>query len=530
MEKREEEEIDEYQKKQVAINYSWPSNDDYDYTATLERFNFDRDKETDLKTGEGFIISPPKSSIKKDIKDPNGIFSEKFGQSIDDMNPYIDRYSCECGDMRGRVNKGRICPKCGTECKFVDDDFKMFGWIELNENYPFIHPDIYQNLDSFFGRSKFDKESHNKMRGSKLKNMIMYDKEIDINGHELDPKPKQDEPFYGIGMIEFHDRFDEIMNYYYSKNPKKTELYNDIMSDRDMVFQNSIPVFTAHLRPMNISQGTMFFEKTTALYNIISKLSHDINKVDTKSSRTPILKNNQLYKLQMKIMELYGEIIDILNGKRGQLRMLVGGRYNFSSRCVIRQDPSLRIDQVKLPYVCLVVVLKAQIENVLHKTYGISFHEAYDIWYKAVGIYNENVANIIMMIINSHHDDTGAPIGIPVIINRNPSIAYGSIMQSFCIGINRDYTMSTPLQILKPLCADYDGDVLNILFIINAAFFRRAYEIFNPRNAMYISRNDGMMNKAVMVQRDTLINANTLLNLTRYKHTKEEIAERDSIK
>ena len=57
------------------------------------------------------------------------------------------------------------------------------------------------------------------------------------------------------------------------------------------------------------------------------------------------------------------------------------------------------------------------------------------------------------------------------------------------------------------------GDVLNIFYIINDVFYQRAYEIFNPRNAMYISRSNGMLNKAVLVQRDTLINANTLRRL-----------------
>lgn len=522
-------EDDEIKKKQVSINYSWPSNDDYDYTATLERINFDEEKEKDLADGEGFIISTPKATIKKDIKDPDGIFSSKFGQKLGDLNPYIDRYSCDCGKMKGRINLGMVCPDCGTPVKFIDDDFKMFGWIELADEYPIIHPDLYQNIDSFFGKSKFDKVSHNKKRGSKLNNIISYDREIDINGFELPAKPRPDEPFFGIGMIEFHNRFDEIMEYYYTKYPKKTDLYNDIMNDKDKIFIHSIPVFTSHLRPMDISQGVMFFEKTTALYNMISKLAHVVNKNDTKSSRTPILKNTQLYKLQVKTLQLYNEIIDILNGKRGQLRMLIGGRYNFSSRCVIRQDPSLRIDQVKLPYICLVIVLKAQIENILNKTYGLSFHDAYDMWYKSIGTYDETIANIIMMIINASHDETGAPTGIPVIINRNPSISYGSIMQSFCVGINRNYTMSTPLQILKPLAADYDGDVLNILFIINDAFFQRAYEVFNPRNAMYISRNDGMVNKGVLVQRDTLINANTLINLTRNMHTPEEQTERNLI-
>ena len=54
----------------------------------------------------------------------------------------------------------------------------------------------------------------------------------------------------------------------------------------------------------------------------------------------------------------------------------------------------------------------------------------------------------------------------------------------------------------------FDGDVLNILLPINKTFIKLAWEKFNPRNSMYISRNDGYFNSDVSMQRYTLINAN----------------------
>lgn len=68
-------------------------------------------------------------------------------------------------------------------------------------------------------------------------------------------------------------------------------------------------------------------------------------------------------------------------------------------------------------------------------------------------------------------------------------------------------------------------DVLNILFLINGAMIERSMQIFNPRNAMYISRSDGLFNKAVMVQRDTVINANTLVSLTRNDYSEDDLAK-----
>lgn len=70
---------------------------------------------------------------------------------------------------------------------------------------------------------------------------------------------------------------------------------------------------------------------------------------------------------------------------------------------------------------------------------------------------------------------------------------------------------------------DFDGDVLNILRIINEAFYQRAFQVFNPRNAMYISRNDGKFNNDVNHQRDTIINSNTMINLSRSMYSREEL-------
>ena len=64
---------------------------------------------------------------------------------------------------------------------------------------------------------------------------------------------------------------------------------------------------------------------------------------------------------------------------------------------------------------------------------------------------------------------------------------------------------------------------------MNQTFIRLAWEKFNPRNAMYISRDNGYFNANASMQRDTLINANTLARLGRENYTQEEIAKFDRI-
>ena len=67
------------------------------------------------------------------------------------------------------------------------------------------------------------------------------------------------------------------------------------------------------------------------------------------------------------------------------------------------------------------------------------------------------------------------------------------------------------------------GDTLNILLIINKDFQIAAENVFNPRNSMYISKNDGMFNNSYNHKRDTIINMNTLVQLTRSKYTPQQV-------
>lgn len=89
--------------------------------------------------------------------------------------------------------------------------------------------------------------------------------------------------------------------------------------------------------------------------------------------------------------------------------------------------------------------------------------------------------------------------------------------------------MELSLQVLKSLAADFDGDVLNILLPINETFIEMLWQKFNPRNVMYISRDDGYFNKDVSMQRDTLINANTLARLGRDSYTAEDITNMERL-
>lgn len=424
----------------MSVNVTYPYSDEYEYETRLERINFDDERDLDLLTNNGFIVSDS-NGIKKDLKDPNSIFSPKFGQTLKDLNPFANRYRCECGKTQQKINDGIKCKHCGTKVRYVDDNFDYTGWIVIKDPYIIIHPGLFKSIEFIIGKDV-------------LKNILNVDNTTkDADGHDMAVEPPTDEPYFGIGMMEFRDKFDEIMEYYANKKKAKMSYYEDIIQHRRSVFTHSIPVFTSLLRPYEMDAKAFYYEDTNSLYTMINKLKTSINNESLKIFRQKKPKLQCLYDLQCKVNELYNSIEAILSGKKGALRTLIGGRYNFTSRNVIVPDPKLRIDEVSLPYAALIELLQQPIINILHKSYSMSYADAYDFWYKATIIPNDTVRDIIMSLIRNHKSGRG----LPLLINRNPTIAFGSIFMMYCTKMTEGYTMGIPLQVLKPLAADFDG-------------------------------------------------------------------------
>ena len=65
--------------------------------------------------------------------------------------------------------------------------------------------------------------------------------------------------------------------------------------------------------------------------------------------------------------------------------------------------------------------------------------------------------------------------------------------------------------------------MLNIVYIINDEFLEKANKVFNPRNSMHISKNDGKFDNNTSHKRDTIINFCTFMKLGKEYQTEEEL-------
>jgi hypothetical protein len=482
----------------MNIQLNYPFSDEYEFETMLARIDQDRRRADDIKSGKGFIISAPQG-IKKDIKNQDGIYSSRYGSnSITDVDSFNGLYRCNCGMKRGSINHGEWCDICGSRVKYVGDDVSITGYLVLKDKYWIIHPNIYRTLEAFIGAQR-------------LNRIIDPAIEVDCDGKY---KPvisnKKDEPFKGIGMLEFKERYDEILDYYYYKYPQKKLYYDDLKNVKPITFTHTVSVYSSLLRPSRIDDGSLKYEACNDQFSMLSSLVYKCNRDRLRMDQKLKEKLKILYDIQEQLNTVYFEIKEMLARKRGDIRSAVGGRHSFSSRAVIKQDVSLQCDQVKLPFHALCELLQQVIINILFKSYNFTYADAYKKWFKAQVTGNDTVVyNIIDGLIKDSDE------GLPVLINRNPTISYGGILFVHCVGINMDYTMSLSLLVLKILCADFDGDSLNVLFLYNQDFIRVCSNVLSPRR-MFISRNDGRCNSDMLFSRDVMINANALKSLCEY--------------
>lgn len=500
--------MDDINQKIFAKPQNYPYSKDYIYHTRLTHINLNKERDKDLRSGKGFIINST-LNIKKDINQEVGIFSSRYGSNMMDTNPYANNYRCKCGNLYGTINHGDICPYCKEKVVYRDDDISIFGYMNLNNMYTLISPSMYAAIKAFFGGDKLDKI---------ITPAIQVDENgIQISEEDKKSRKKSDEPFRHIGMLEFRNRFDEIMDYYLKKYPNKIKAYERIMKDRECIFINTVAVFSSLLRPSRVENGSLKYEDTNTNYNMLNTLIPRINQTKLKINTRKKDKLTLLWEAQQEYNEIYEKVKQILAGKKGDFRSAAGGRCAFSARDVIRQDMSLRPNEIKLSFTNLCELLQFQIINILVRTYHDTYANAYKKWYKAKIEGSDVVVRDIIQGLIEVGD------GLDVLINRNPTISYGSILKMKCVGINYDHSMSISLSVLDPLAGDFDGDTLNIFYLWNKEFIEVCEETFSPL-VMFISKNDGRCYKGMLPYKDAIILINALRRLPN-EYTDEEMDE-----
>lgn len=436
----------------------------------------------------------------------DSLFSKRIFGDMDTE----EEYSCECGKLKGKFYDGKECDKCGTCVSFVGLNINKYGWIDLSlstydngvlvskgNGFHVIKYIMYSFLEKIIGRDK-------------LKNIIHARSTITITGEldntELDEIRNSDpkNKYLYIGLEQFYEKYDEVLSYYYGLMTKPDKKTYDFIKNRDEVFTDKIPVVSIILRPaMRTSEGLKLDDINIKYQAILKNL-----RIVRDSTVIPIVREATIEEVQAEYMMLSEKILENIKSKSGLIRsQICGTRINFSARNIISPAPAgIKIDELSVPYLTFMELYKFEIIGAIKEIENISYKEAELEWYNATLKLNEKIYLIIRKMISENE--------IGVLLNRNPTIAYGSIMYLRIVDVKHDIndvTMSLNSTILTLLAGDYDGDVLNLISIKDKATREILKDVFSPVNLL-IDSNNGCFNTALNLERDQILGLNNLIN------------------
>lgn len=470
----------------------------------LKTINWDDKCLDQLTSGKGFRITQPG---KSDVDERGGMYSihsPLYGSDYDDENPFENMFSCACKNLVGRkyADNHTICPKCKQPVEYVDLDLTVVGWIILDRDW-IIQPEMYKKIKAFIGKH-FD-------------SIIVY---VDPDKRSYDKA----HPFDGIGMVEFKERFGEVMDFYLKKNKKKLPMYMFIMSNIDQVWAHCIPVYNKHLRSFFVTATDVKYSKEDRLYKQIFSDHQSLNdqfalaKKQERSEKrnlakirrgdTPVhgtvdylRRENIIHHIQTATDALWELSFESIDKKTGIIQdQIRGGRFDYTTRMVIVPDPTLRQDEVGLGYLAFLELLKFQIVRYIMDLYDVSEPKAWDIWKEANNEFDQHVYDIMCLMVRTRN--------LYVTDGRNPSINYGSAMCSKIVKVVHDIDDNcmfiSELILVKPN-ADFDGDIMYMNLHVVEKFGKAIFETMNAADNFSISKNTGRVDPDMMPKKDLAV-------------------------
>ena len=447
--------------------------------------NWDVEAYYDLINGTGFICNEP-GQIDIDgekKKTMNGPQSPRFGSTYGDEHEFIERYRCDCGTFKGKMFNGETCPLCNTKVRFMDVDIKQTAWVPLGKN-KIINPYYYNLLVKLIGKKVFP-------------DIVDIKQRVDVNGQVSsvvsDEIENPSSPFVGMGISNFMENFDEVIDYFKVKKKDKADQLEKLKKIKSKVFTSFIPIYTTVLRPQSSTPDTLYYTGIDKEINPLIKLSLDI--VDCEDIEKPLI----LSKIQKRANNMWDYNFSLITSKDGFIRdKLIGGSLNYSARNVIIPDPSLKVNELDMSYQTFRILFSNLIMYYLMKQDHIPLWKAYDRWKRSY-VYDNYIYEVMKFIV-----DKRKPM---VLLNRNPTLNYYSMLLMSIRQVkpdDTDYTLSVGLSILGGLNADFDGDILN-MFAVMIPELQKLFRKFNPTERMIIDRATGLLNTYFAVSKGQLI-------------------------
>ena len=269
----------------------------------FSRLNLEAECMYDCINDNGFLISEmPYADIDKSVRNTNGPRSPRYGTTYGDTNEFMDRYRCECGHYVGAAFEGKICERCGSEVKYKEVDIGYTGYLNFSP-FKLINPLFYQRMQSALSRKVLEDIISNE-------NIITSQGIIRTKDDDIEVK-KSMLKYHNIGLKQFYESYEEIMEYYKSKRKQKAELIQSLIDDKALVWTSKIPVYSTILRPTSVTTESFYFVGSEKQINPLTNISINLKKA------SPIEVPFYLYQAQMRVNELWKYNFSLIDGKHG---------------------------------------------------------------------------------------------------------------------------------------------------------------------------------------------------------------------
>lgn len=358
--------------------------------------------------------------------------------------------SCECGEIKGEFNIGVHCLNCNTKVSSpLDQELEPILWMRSpQEVQKLINPVIWLMLCQ-----RFTKSGYNVIRW-------LTDTTYKTSVKPVDVLPELIEVGIQRGYNYFVENFFEIIEYMFNMKKFKgkdinNELLDLIMANKDCIFSDYIPL---------PNRSLLVVERTGVGVYVDNVITGAIDAIQTIASIDCSLtkhsvraKENRTAKTIAGLADFYEQYItNQLGTKHGMFRQhIFGSRAHFSFRAVVTSiTDKHEYDEVHIPWPVGISLFRYHLINKLMKL-DYSVNAAIALLNTYAKVYNPLIDKIFDELIAESPRK-----GIDVTLNRNPSLARGSIQLCRITKIKKDPsipTVSFSILIVTPLNADFDG-------------------------------------------------------------------------
>jgi len=444
-----------------------------------------------LELSSGRILNQRTLNFKFNPPRPeqDGLLCERIFGPIND-------YECKCRSLVSKRHAGKVCEKCQVEVTNSYVRCQRLGHIELP--IPIMRPLIENGILKMFPFLKF---SNIKLLYEYSSGLLFEEDDkglyILADGRKGSFKyvPLMDNQFmafrntaYTLPETILKLNIEETSEI----NPNIKKLLENEIDPRNYVLIR-ILVSPAGHRPVMKTNDFWVIHCHNQLYGRIIRRCNRIETLQHEALTPRIIFLNEQRLLQKAVNELFvqgtkdskgrdvSSLVDNISGKDGRFRLnLLGKRIDYSGRTMIVSDPSLKLNEARIPRKMVYELFKPFIIYELKKK--LKREKVQYAYKEAKKLYRDKdpmVWDLMEDIID------GKKI---VMLNRHPTLhRYG--LQAFWVKLSDYHAIGLHPCVCAPFNADFDGDQMAVHVPLSRRAFNEAKNLMLPRYNLLGSRD-----------------------------------------